>query len=132
MQIKDLLFVISLLGIAQGILITAMILARSSKQPNREWLLGGLFLASVIVMALVTSVNSGLLSEKWWMEGLEIFITLLIGPMFYCYIRLQEPNKQFSYITIGLHFSPAILWLGLALFDFWSGVKLVNLPLLDR
>jgi|GEM_PF-2346106 len=128
MHIQDLLFVISLLGIAQGILITAMILAKMGRRPNKEWLLCGLFLASVVVMSLVTSVNSGLVSERWWMEVIEIFFTLLIGPMFYWYIRSQEMEKRFSYSRIGLHFSPALLWLGLVLFDQGRGVILFKFP----
>lgn len=58
MEIKDFLFVISLAGIVQGILITAMILVRAGKQPNKEWLLSGLFFASIVIMILVTMVNS--------------------------------------------------------------------------
>lgn len=49
---------ISLAGIVQGILITAMILVRAGKQPNKEWLLSGLFFASIVIMILVTMVNS--------------------------------------------------------------------------
>lgn len=128
MQIKEFLFVISLLGIAQGALITAMILVRSGKRPNRAWLLSGLFLASILVMMLVTSVNSGLVIEKRWMTVTEIFITLAIGPMLYWYIRLQQFKKSIQPIKVGLHFLPAILWLGIALTNLGTGTILAELP----
>ena len=48
MEIKNFLLVVSLLGIAQGLLVTVMIFLRAGKRPNREWLLSGLFIASMI------------------------------------------------------------------------------------
>lgn len=113
MQIKDFLFVISLAGIVQGLLITGMILVRAGKRPNKEWLLSGLFFASIIVMVLVTMVNSGLVNERRWMRAIEVFATLLSGPMFYWYTRFQVAMKRFFPFKMAIHFLPAFICLGM-------------------
>ena len=128
MEIKDFLFVISLAGIVQGILITAMILVRAGKQPNKEWLLSGLFFASIVIMILVTMVNSGLVHERRWMKTIEVFVTLLTGPMFYWYTRFQVEEKRFSSFQVGIHFLPAFLWLGMEVASALGPFSLIRLP----
>ncbi len=128
MEIKNFLLVVSLLGIAQGLLVTAMILLRAGKRPNREWLLSGLFIASIIVMTLVTTVNSGLVIERQWMRMIEVFITLLIGPMFYWYTRFQVSEKPVSSFQMSVHFLPAMVWLGIEIVAQWAQQSLLRLP----
>lgn len=128
MQINDFLLMISLLGISQGMLITGMLVVRSGKRPNREWLLCGLFLTSIVVMTLVTSVNSGWVTERRWMTIIEVFMTLLIGPMLYWYTRWPYLEKPVAWFTRGLHFFPALLWMGIASIDASLGSLSIDLP----
>ncbi len=119
---------ISLAGIAQGLLITAMILVRVGKRPNKEWLLSGLFFASIVVMVLVTMVNSGLVNERRWMRAIEVFATLLSGPMFYWYTRFQVAMKRFSPFKMAIHFLPAFLWLGMEMAAVLGQLSPMPLP----
>lgn len=108
MFLKSILFTISFLGVAQGVVI-AFLLYRYSKEPRlTRNLLSTLFALWSLAILLITLVNSGLVEETPLLEALEYFLGLSVGPFLLLYLhQRQQPSARFPFSLL-LHFVPAL------------------------
>lgn len=110
--------IFSLIGSIYGILITGLIASRLAKSSIAQHLLFGIFLNITLVMLLITVVNAGWLKGFHWLDVLEKVLTLTIGPIIFAFVSARIQATKSIPRTFWLHFSPAILYLLLAVIGY--------------
>ena len=85
MDINSVFFLLSILGVIQGLYISFLFFVRPGKIPVLSNLLSVLFFLGAAVMFMVTLVNAHLITEYPVITILEYFITLIIGPILALY-----------------------------------------------
>ncbi|MDX1939746.1 MAG: helix-turn-helix transcriptional regulator [Saprospiraceae bacterium] len=111
MSLQSILFTISILGVAQGLLLALLIYRNSKAHSFIRKLLSLMFVAWSVAMLLITLVNSGLIQEYPALQAVEYLLGLLVGPFLLIYLRFQKQSDQSLSPILYLHFLPAIIFL---------------------
>ncbi|MBK7870291.1 MAG: helix-turn-helix transcriptional regulator [Saprospiraceae bacterium] len=124
MSLQSILFTISFLGVAQGLLLALLIYRNSKAHSFIRKLLSLIFVAWSLAMLLITLVNSGLIQEYPALQAMEYLLGLLVGPFLLIYLHFQKQPDQSLSPVLYLHFLPAIIFLLYSIYHLIFGNKL--------
>ena len=110
MALSQFLLSISLLGILQGVLISLLLLLRSSKMEPGSRMLGTLFFLCSLAMALVTLVNANFVVETPLIRAIEYGVGLFSGPIIYFCVKLYA-HQRMTDRNMALHLTIPILFI---------------------
>lgn len=116
------LTVISLLGVAQGAVITWLLTFHTDKKQPGSGLVKLVFLACTLAMLLITVVNAGWVREVLGLKLAELFITYSSGPLILLFVDSQIQNKTSTIWRTALHFLPALGAPVLACLGIYRGI----------
>ena len=105
-----LLIAVNLVGAANGLIMSAFVLARRNSQASIA--LGMLLAVGSIAMAVITVEHAGLVPRQLWLYGLEDTLTLASGPLLLQYVMLSVHDRSppiWLYLPAALYLSGMLI-----------------------
>ncbi len=106
---KNLLYIITILGSIQGLLLIILLIGRSKNRSSNKFL--SFYIAALIIGLLEPLINDlVLLKENFWILDTLGGISFLYGPLLFLYVRQVTQVELLRLKDYQIHFTPFVLY----------------------